>query len=111
MRTFIQLKDGIGWASVNTPEEIEGAIEVEYGTGDFYVKKKYENGVWSEAPILKFAEIGDDGVILEIRRSYFPSDVSGPIITPEVTGESKWINGAWVHHTPPVNQVNTPEEL
>lgn len=97
MRTFIQLKDGIGWASVNTTGEIEGAIEVESGTGDFYIKKKYENEVWSEADIIKFAEINDDGSIIEILRTYFPSEVNGPVMTAETQSTSKWIDGAWVH--------------
>lgn len=101
MRTFIQLKDGIGWATVNTPGEIEGAIEVESGTGDFYIKKKYEDGVWSQADIIKFASVDEeDGSILEISRTYYPSEVKGPIMTPEVTPESKWINNAWVHPEP-----------
>lgn len=97
MRTFIQLKDGIGWASVNTTGEIEGAIEVESGTGDFYIKKKYENGVWSEADIIKFAEVNDDGSIIEIFRTYFPSEVNGPVMTVETKSTSKWIDGSWVH--------------
>lgn len=97
MRTFIQLKDGIGWASVNTTGEIENAIEVESGTGDFYIKKKYENGVWSEADIIKFAEINDDGSIIEIRRTYFSSEVTGPIMLQDTKNDSKWIDGAWVN--------------
>lgn len=97
MRTFIQLKDGIGWSFVNTPGEIVGAIEVESGTGDFYIKKKYENGVWSEADIIRFAEINDDGFIVEILRTYFPSEVTGTIMTPETKSTSKWIDGSWVN--------------
>ena len=101
MRTFIQLKDGIGWASVNTPGEIDGAIEVESGTGDFYIKKKYEDGVWSTADIIKFADINDDGSIIEIRRTYFSSEVTGPIMLEETKADSKWIDGAWVNAAPP----------
>jgi len=111
MKTFIQLKDGIGWASVNTTGEIEGAIEVDSGTGDFYIKKKYEDGVWSNAEIIKFAEIDEDGVILEIRRTYYPSDVNGPIMTPEVTAESKWINNAWVHPQPAPSLSDSSDEV
>ena len=98
MRTFIQLKDGIGWASVNTAGEIEGAIEVESGTGDFYIKKKYENDVWSEAPVIRFAEVNDDGDIIEIRRTYYSSEVTGPVMVDGVKADSKWVNGAWVNN-------------
>lgn len=97
MRTFIQLKDGIGWASVNTTGEIEGSIEVESGTGDFYIKKKYEDGVWSEADIIKFAEVNDDGSIIEIHRTYFSSEVTGPVMSEGTKSDSKWIDGTWVN--------------
>lgn len=96
MRTFIQLKDGIGWATVNTPGEIEGAIEVESGTGDFYINKKYENGVWSEANLIKFAEINVDGSILEVKRTYYSSDVNGVIMNEDTSVTDKFINGVWV---------------
>jgi hypothetical protein len=100
MRTFIQLKDGIGWASVNTLTEIEGSIEVEAGTGDFYIKKTYNDGIWSNAELIKYAELNDDGSIIEIKRTYFPSDVTGPIVTVDTLTTSKWIDGAWVAPTP-----------
>jgi hypothetical protein len=100
MRTFIQLKDGIGWASVNTAGEVEGAVEVESGTGDFYIKKKYENGVWSDAPSIKWAEIDENGVILEVKRSYFSSEIDGPIMTPDVQVTSVWKNGRWTEPDP-----------
>jgi hypothetical protein len=96
MRTFIQLKDGIGWASVNTTGEVEGAIEVESGTGDFYIKKKYEDGVWLEADIIKFAEISEDGSILEVKRTYYPSDVNGIIMNEDTKTTDKFIDGVWV---------------
>jgi hypothetical protein len=96
MKTFIQLKDGIGWAFVNTVDKIDGAIEVENGTGDFYLKKKYENGVWSDADLIKFAEINEDGEIIEIKRTYFISEVNGPVLNPDTKNTSKWINNSWV---------------
>jgi hypothetical protein len=96
MRTFIQLKDEIGWASINTTGEIEGAIEVESGTGDFYIKKKYKDGVWLEANIIKFAEINEDGSIIEIHRTYFSSEVNGPIMELDTKNSSRWVDGKWV---------------
>jgi hypothetical protein len=102
MRTFIQLKDGIGWASVNTTGEVEGSIEVESGTGDFYIKKKYENGLWNDADLIKYAEINEDGEIIEIKRTYYSSEVNGPILTEDTKTTSKWIDGAWVLPQPVV---------
>jgi len=97
MKTFIQLKDGIGWASVNTTGDVEGAIEVDSGSGDFYLKKKYENGVWSEASLIRFAEINEEGEIIEIRRTYYSSEVTGPVMVDGVKSDSKWVDGVWVN--------------
>ena len=96
MRTFIQLKDNIGWASVNTAGEVEGSIEVDFGTGDFYLKKRYENGTWSDAELIKYADINDNGEIIEIKRTYFSSEVTGPVMDIDTTITSKWVNGVWV---------------
>lgn len=96
MRTFVQLKDGIGFATVNTDGETEG-IEVEFGQGENFLKKAYNNGSWDPAPLIWFAEIGYDGSIIEIRRTYFPSEVGdNPILTPDIKPSAKWINNEWV---------------
>lgn len=81
MRTFIQLKDGIGWASVNTTGEIEDCIEVEPGTGDFYIKKKYENGSWVEAPLIYFVTQLIDNMVHQVSSTVFSSDVTGDIVS------------------------------
>lgn len=96
MKTFIQLKDGIGWAFVDTIEPIEGAIEVEFGTGSSYIKKKYEDGVWTDADLIKFAEVNDEGIIVEVKRTYFLSEVDGPIMNPDTKMTAKWVNNNWV---------------
>ena len=99
MRTFIQLKDGIGWASVNTAGEIEGAIEVESGTGDFYIKKKYQDGVWSNAELIQFAHINNDGQIIERKNTYFTSEVDGPLLDDSVDMAARFIDNQWVNPT------------
>jgi hypothetical protein len=114
MRTFIQLKDGVGWASVNTDGEVEGSIEVEVGTGDFYIKKKYLDGVWSDADIIRFAEINEDGEIIEIKHTYYSSEANNMIMDSNTKGSSRWINGAWVHAevvTPAPETVAAPETV
>ena len=95
MRTFVQLKDGVGFAAVNTPESVDG-IEVEAGSGDQYLKKVYNDGEWSDAPLIWFAEIGYDGSIIEIKKTYFSSEVgSNPILTPDIKPDAKWLDGKW----------------
>ena len=100
MRTFIQLKDNIGWAFVNTTESIPGGIEVEFGTGESYLKKKYENGSWTDAELIKYAEINEEGTIIEVKRTHYASEVSGPIMTPEVKLDFQWKNDSWVEPIP-----------
>ena len=97
MKTFIQLKDGIGWASITTHGEIKDGIEVDLGTGDFYIKKKYADGVWTEADLIQYAEVNNEGEIIEIKRTYYSSEVDGPILTADTKLTSKWINDAWAN--------------
>ena len=80
MRTFIQLKDNIGWASVNTNGEIQGSIEVEAGTGDSYIGKKYVNGSWSDTELIKYAIVDTEGTVIEVKQTYYPSEVTGTVI-------------------------------
>lgn len=97
MKTFIQLKDSIGFASVNTEGETEG-IEVEFGTGEAYLNKSYANNQWGDvAPLIWYAELNYDGSIIELRKTRFISEIgNNPIITPDVSLAAKWINGQWV---------------
>lgn len=96
MKTFVQLKDSIGFAYVNTVGDTEG-IEVPYGTGEQYLNKMYSKGEWIDAPLIWFAEINYDGTIIEIKRTRFSSEIgNNPIITPEVKPNFKWIDGSWV---------------
>ena len=113
MRTFVQLKDGIGFAFVNTTGETDG-IEVASGTGEQYLTKKYENGVWSDAPVIWFAEINNDGNIIELKKTFFSSEIGNlPILTPDVKPTSRWVNGAWEHVIdvePIVPAIEAPQE-
>jgi hypothetical protein len=105
MRTFIQLRNGIGYATINTPVNAPDhsvtpdnttAIEVESGTGEFYLNKKYEDGVWSVIDVIKWAQVDEDGVVVEIKRTYFADEVNGPLIDDTYTPNSKWIDNTWV---------------
>jgi len=109
MRTFIQLKDGIAFAFVNTDGEIQGGIEIENGTGEFYINKSYSNGSWSDsvAPLICYAEVLENGTIVEIKRTRFASAVDGPVMNSDTGPNHKWINNAWV--APPIEVVPVEE--
>ena len=104
MRTFIQLKDNIGWAVVNTPGETDG-IEVDSGTGDFYVGKLYSNSEWSIAPLIRYAIVNESGNIVELRETKYSSEVgSWPEWNSEIPTTWKWIDGSWIDPTPVVEE-------
>jgi hypothetical protein len=93
MKTFIQLKDGIGFAYVTTNGETDG-IEITGENPDYFINKKYENEEWVDAPVIWYAIVNSKGKIVEIKNTVFPSIVgSNPIIDEDINPESIW-NGS-----------------
>lgn len=82
MKYFVQLKDDVVFAyhSSSTEVDIPGdnIIEVE-SNGESYLNKKYENGNFVDAPIIKYAVLEDNKVV-QINNTFFASDATGPII-------------------------------
>jgi hypothetical protein len=95
MKTFIQLKDNIGFAYIDTEKETEG-IEVSFGSGNDYICKEYNNGVWTPAELLKYAFVDKDGRIIETRKTYFPSEIGeNPIISIDTPHNFVWNGLSW----------------
>ena len=113
MKTFIQLKDNIGFASVNTPGQTDG-IEVETGTEDNYIGKLYLDGQWSVAPIISYAIIDGNGYIVEVRQTKFSSELgSWPEWNSEIPLNWRWLDGAWIDPSPIIEEPiieETPED-
>lgn len=110
MKTFIQLKDNIGFAAVNTAGETDG-IQVEFGTGDEYIGKLYSEGSWSIAPTIKYAIVDENGNIVELRQTKFSSDLgSWPQWNSEIPVTWKWNGDAWIDPNP-VIIWNNPDEI
>ena len=108
MKTFIQLKDNIGFAYVNTIGETDG-VEVSFGTGENYLGQLYSDGSWSVAPTIKYAIVDENGAITEIRQTKFPSDcASWPEWNNEIPATWRWIGGAWIDPNPIV-ETPAPE--
>jgi hypothetical protein len=96
MKTFIQLKDGIGFAFIDTPNDTEG-IEVPFGTGESYLKKTYTNGEWADAAVIRYAHVNDNGLITEVLTTVFESVVGdNPIIPEGLDLQSTWNGNSWV---------------
>lgn len=112
MPTYIQLRDGVGYAVVRTHGEPDHSVTPDHTTAilcectdenpDQFLKMKYDEKTnsWSKAPLIRYAEINEDGEIMEIKRTYFEHEVTGVLMTDETKATSKFIDGAWVHIEP-----------
>jgi hypothetical protein len=109
MRTFIQLRDGIGYATLVTPNDAPDhtvtpdhttAIEVFTDNADQFLKMKYdaETNSWSEAPVIRYAQVNSQGDIIEITHTVFTHEIDHDTILMEAdtTTLHKWIDGQWV---------------
>ena len=82
MSIWVQLKDEVAFAYVESPSFIEGAILLDESTSWEDVKaKKYENGSWVEAPLIYFVTQLIDGVVHQTNSTVFSSDVTGDIVS------------------------------
>jgi hypothetical protein len=112
MRTFIQLRNGIGFATLNTPTNAPDhtvtpdhttAIEVFTDNPEQFLKMKYdaETKSWSDCPVFRYAEINTLGEIIEIKRTVFEHEIDADtkLMDDDTTSSHKWVNGAWVAPT------------
>ena len=118
MRTFIQLRNGIGYSTLITPaDEPDHSVTPDHTTAvevtgqenpDQFLKKKYdeETKSWSEAPLIRWAEVNENGVPVEIRRTVFIHEVphASLIMPDEATPFWSLIDGVW---TAPVVHVES----
>jgi hypothetical protein len=82
MKKYIQLKDGVVFSTLNTNNEVqtnENIIEIQGENVDSLLNKKFENGSFVTASKIKYAVL-QNNVVDEIKETYFPSEVSGPIV-------------------------------
>lgn len=109
MKTFIQLRDGIGFAVVHTHGEPDHSVTPDHTTAidvtghndpESLLKQIYnaETKTWSPAPVFKIADIGRLGDIVEIRRTVFTHEIDeDSVLMPEdVDFRYRYINGEWV---------------
>lgn len=92
MKVNFQFKDGVSFAYVISDGNIENSIQINTETPDDYLNKTVDaDGVWIDAPLIKYAVVDEDGFIKEIRTTYFPSEVQGnPIMSNDVKNNWVW---------------------
>jgi len=108
MKTFIQLRDGIGFATVIVPDgepdhsvtpDHTTAIEVTTDNPDQFLKMKYDEKTktWSEAPLIVYGVLDDFGNIIELRRTYFIHETEGHVVIPsDFEPTWRWVDNEWV---------------
>jgi len=79
MKHYVQLKDGIVFSNITTPNEIptsDTIIEVNTD-GSVYLNKKYINGNFEDAPKIRYATIDEsnNNTVVSIEETIFSSDV------------------------------------
>jgi hypothetical protein len=107
MTKWVQLKDGVAFAIVESPYFIENSIALEDNVSWDNVKaKKYTNGQWVEAPLTYFVIESKDGVVQRVNSTVFSSDVTGDIVP--FNCEPGWIKNEDGSYSAPV--VSEPTE-
>lgn len=82
MSIWVQLKDGVAFASVENNQLVENSILLEDGLSWEDVKaKKYENNKWLKAPLIYFVTQLVNGVVHQTNSTVFSSDVTGDIVS------------------------------
>lgn len=105
---YIQLKDGVAFAYVESPFFIENSIALDSDLNWDDVKaKKYENGQWVEAPLIYFVTQIKDGVVHQTNSTVFSSDVTGDICSSETV--FGWIKNTDGTFSAPVVEEVEPE--
>lgn len=78
MKHFVQLKDDVVFAyhSSSTEVDIPGdnIIEVDQD-GEALLKKKYVNGSFVDAPVIKYATLDSNNTVVALNETFFSSDV------------------------------------
>ena len=90
MRTFIQFKDDIAAAYVQTLGDTNGVEVFTSNPEQFLGKKLTSEGGWVNAEEIKYAIVDENGNITEVRKTVYPSVVSdNPVMNSEV--KLNWI--------------------
>jgi hypothetical protein len=100
MTNWIQLKDGVAFAYVNSSSFVANSIPIEDSVDpETLMAKKYIDGEWEEAPIIYFVEEMLDNKVLRVNSTVFSSDVTGDIVSSQV--KAMWKKNENGEYEPP----------
>lgn len=114
MRTFIQLRNSVGYAVVRTQQIPDHTTTPEHTTileidsaldGESFLRKKYneDTKTWTDAPVFKYAIINTEGYVVEIRETVFEHELNKTNILWDQTIPLtwKWNGTEWIDPSPP----------
>jgi hypothetical protein len=102
MANWIQLKDGVAFAHIESENLVDNSILLDDNIKwQDVMSKKYENGNWVEAPLIYFVEESFEGKVMRVNSTVFSSDVTGPICNSEV--KPYWVMEKDGSFSPPVS--------
>jgi len=99
---YVQLKDGVVFAYVESTREVGNSILLPPGvTWEDVKEKKYENGNFIEAPVIKTVTEIVDNKVAQTSTTVFSSDAKGDVVSSDVQlGWHKDNNGAYTNSAP-----------
>lgn len=102
MSNWIQLKDGVTFAYVNSSGTVENSVLIEDSIDpETLMAKKNVDGEWQDAPLIYFVEEMLGNKVLRINSTVFSSDVTGDIVSSEV--RPMWIKNESGEYEPPAS--------
>ncbi len=85
MNNWVQLKDGVAFAHIESENAVSNSILLGFGVNwKDIMGKKYQDGNWVEAPLIYFVEESFENKVIRVNSTVFSSDVTGPICPSEV---------------------------
>jgi hypothetical protein len=113
MKYFVQLKDDVVFAyhSSSTEVDIPGdnIIEVE-SDGEKNLNKKYENGNFVDAPLIKYAVL-ENNTVVSINKTLYSSEIDGPIVDDTVKIMATWNGSTFTNPVEVAPVEHTPVEV
>ena len=106
---YVQLKDGVVFAYVESTREIGNSILLPPGvTWENVKEKKYENGTFVDASIIKTVTEIVDNKVAQTNTTVFASDAKGDVVSSDVQlGWHKDNSGTYVSSAPQPSQAPT----
>lgn len=93
MKYFVHLKDDVVFAFHQSETEIDvegdNIIQVD-GDGEQYLNKKYSNGSFVDAPVIRYAIIDSNNTVVGIKTTVFASEVGNNIVIDNDDVEVLW---------------------